>query len=86
MKSDQERMYTGNRANYFASLAVVAELKCRITLAEADEALKPAFEAARKAEAASSTYERGFRWSEADFIATRVIALLIQQLPAPPSK
>lgn len=29
-------------------------------------------------------YERAFAWGEADFIASHVIALLIQELPAPP--
>ena len=31
-------------------------------------------------------YERAHRWGEAAFIATQVIDLLIQQLPAPPAK
>jgi len=86
LKSDHEKIYIGNRASFFASLAIVADLKCRVTLAEADEALKPAFEAARKAEDTSSMFERAKRWSEADFIASQVITLLIQQLSAPPSK
>jgi hypothetical protein len=84
--SDQEKIYIGNRAGFFASLAIIADLKCEVTLAEADEALKPAFDAARKAEGTRSMYERAFRWGQAAFIATQVIALLVQQLPAPPSK
>ena len=86
LNSDHEKIYVGNRASFFASLAIIADLKCKVTLVEADEALKPALEAARKAEDASSMYERAFRWSEADFIATQVIALQIQKLPAKPSK
>jgi len=86
LRSDHERIYVGNRAGFFASLAIIADLKCKVTPAEADEALKPAFEAARKAEDTSSMYEMAFRWGEADFMATQVIALLVQQLPAPPSK
>ena len=84
--SDHEKIYIGTRANFFASLAILADLKCKVTLAEADEALKPAFEAARKAEGTSSMYERALRWGEADFIAAQVAQLLIQQLPIPSSK
>ena len=85
-KSDHEKIYIGNRASFFASLANIADLKCKVTLAAADEALKPAIEAARKAEATSSMYERAQRWSEADFMASQVIAQLIQQLPTAPPK
>lgn len=85
LKSDHVRIYTGNRASFFAALAIIADLKCRVTLAEADEALKPALEAARRAEETSSMYRKAFAWGEAGFIATQVIALLIRQLAAPPA-
>src|SRR5688572_5120717 len=52
--SDQEKIVSGNRAIFYASLATVADLKCKVTLPEADEALTPAFDAARKAEATNS--------------------------------
>ena len=81
-KSDHDKIVMGNRAGFFASLANVADLTCKVTISGADEALKPAFEAARKAEVSRSTYERAQRWSEAAFIATEVIALQIQQLAA----
>lgn len=81
LKSDHERIYIGNRAAFFASLAIVADLTCLVTLADADAALTPALDAARKAEASSSMYERASRWSEANFIASQVIARQIQQLP-----
>ena len=84
--SDQEKIYIGNRANFYASLAIVADLECKVTFAEADKALIPAFEAARKAEATNSMYERALRWSEADFVAAQTAQLLIQALPTPPSK
>jgi hypothetical protein len=84
--SDQERIVAGNRATFYASLAIIADLKCQVTLAEADEALKPAFDAARKAEATRSFYERAVWWGEAGFIVTQVVPMLIKQLPAPPSK
>ena len=83
-KSDHEKIAVGSRASFFASLATTADLKCKVALAEADEALKPALEAARKAEATSSTYERAQRWNEATFIATEVMALQIQRLLASP--
>ena len=82
LKSDHERIYIGNRAAFFASLAIVAELTCVVTLADAEASLTPALEAARKAESTRSMYERAFRWSEANFIASQVIARQIQQLPA----
>ena len=85
-KSDHDKIEMGNRAGFFASLANIADLTCRVKIAEADEALKPAFEAARKAEVSRSTYERAQRWSEAAFIATGVISQLIQQLPAAPPR
>lgn len=81
-KSDHDKIVMGNRAGFFASLANIADLKCKVKIPEADEALKPAFEAARKAEVSRSTYERAQRWSEAAFIASEVTALQIQQLPA----
>ena len=82
LKSDHERIYIGNRAGFFASLAIVADLTCLVTVPNADTALSPALEAARKAEASRSMYERAFRWSEANFMASQVIARQIQQLPA----
>jgi hypothetical protein len=83
--SDHEKIDTGNRAGFFASLAIVADLKCKVTLPEADAALEPAFEAARAAQNSHSMYERAQKWSDASFIATEVIALLLQKLPASPS-
>ncbi|HET7155153.1 MAG TPA: hypothetical protein VFI87_07280 [Hyphomicrobiaceae bacterium] len=86
LKSDQARVVNGSRAGFLASLAIIADLKCRVISADADEALRPAFEAARRAEASDSFYERARMWGEASFIATQVIALLIRDLPAAPSK
>jgi hypothetical protein len=83
-KSDHDKIVLGNRAGFFASLANVADLKCKGTIA--DEALKPAFEAARKAEVSRSTYERAQQWSAAAFIATEVIAQQIRQLPGSAAK
>lgn len=85
-KSDQEKIYIGNRANFYASLAIIADLKCKVPLAGVDDALKPALEAARKAETTRSLYEMAQRWGEAAFIAAQVVALQVQQLPAPPPK
>lgn len=86
LTSDQEKINAGNRARFFASLAIVAALKCHVILAEADDALKSALEMARTAEATRSFYERTIRWGEADFRATQASAMLIPQLPAPPAK
>lgn len=83
-KSDHDKIVLGNRAGFFAALANVADLKCKGTIA--DEVLKPAFEAARKAEVSRSTYERAQQWSAAAFIATEVIAQQIRQLPGSAAK
>jgi hypothetical protein len=83
-KSDQEKIVAGNRATFYTSLATIADLKCKVTLTEADEALKPAFDAARKAEASRSFYQGAVQWSEAGFIATQVVPMLMKQLSAPP--
>ena len=85
-KSDHDKIVLGNRAGFFASLANIADLKCKVTISGADEVLKPGFAAARQAEVSRSTYERAQRWSEAAFIATEVVSQLIQQLPAAPAK
>lgn len=82
--SDQEKIVAGNRATFYASLAIIADLRCKVALAEADEALKPAFDAARKAEATRSFYEEAVHWSEAGFIATQVVSMLMQQPLGPP--
>ena len=84
--SDQERIVASNRATFYASLAIIADLKCKLSLPEADEALKPAFAAAGKAEATNSFYERAVWWGDAAFLATQVVSTLMKQLPAPPSK
>jgi hypothetical protein len=84
--SDQDKINVGNRARFLASLAIVAELKCKVTLAAADDALQPALDAARKAQETPSFYERTVLWGEADFMATQVVAMLVQQLPAPSVK
>lgn len=85
-RSDHERIWVGSRANFRATLAVIADLKCRVTHAEADDALKPAFEAARKAEATDSAYEKTRRFNEANFAATRAVELLTERLVAPGAK
>lgn len=84
--SDQQRVTLGNRANFFASLAIAADLSCRVMSPDADAALRRALDAARQAEAASSFYEKAGLWSDASFIATEAASILLRQLPAEPSK
>ena len=79
-RSDHERISIGSRANFLASLAVIADLKCKVSAPEIDDTLKPALEAARKAEANSSVYERTRGFAAADFTAHQVIDSLIQQV------
>lgn len=83
-RSDHEKIVVGSRAGFFAALALVADLKCKVTLAATDEALEKAFEAARQAEATRSMYARAQKWSEAAYITTEASAILIRQLPAAP--
>ncbi len=85
-RSDHERISVGSRANFLATLAVVADLKCKVTHAEADEALRPALEAARKAEESDSVYEKTNGFNDASFMATRAAALLTERLPASAGK
>ena len=80
-RSDHERISIGSRANFLASLAVIADLKCKVSSPEVDEMLKPALEAARSAEANASVYEKTRGFARADFTAHQVIDLLIQQMP-----
>ena len=79
-RSDHERISIGSRANFLASLAVIADLKCKVSSPEADDMLSPALEAARKAEANSSVYEKTRGFAGADFTAHQAIDRLVQQL------
>ena len=79
VRSDHQKIVLGSRGNFFASLAVIADFTCRSTLSGMDARLKPAFDAARRADETKSAYEKARKWSEADFIATEVIAAFVQQ-------
>lgn len=79
-RSDHERISIGSRANLLASLAVVADLKCKVSSPEVDDLLKPALEAAQEAEANASVYEKTRGFAGADFTAHRVIELLVQRI------
>jgi hypothetical protein len=85
-RSDHERISVGSRANFLGTLALIADLKCKVVLAEVDEALKPALEAARQAESNASVYEQTRGFHEADFLARRAVDLLIERLGAPGAK
>jgi hypothetical protein len=85
-KGDRAKIIIGSRAKFLASLAIVADLKCRINVAEADALLGKALDAVRAAETPSSEYEAAIRWVEADLIVADAVALLISRLPAPLSR
>ena len=85
-RSDHERISVGSRANFLATLAVIADLKCKVALAAADEALNPALQAAREAQSNASVYEQTRGFHEADFLARRAVDLLIERLGAPGAK
>ena len=79
-RSDHERISIGSRANFLASLAVIADLKCKVSSPDVDDMLKPALEAARKADANTSVYERTRGFAGADFTAHQVIDSLVRQV------
>jgi hypothetical protein len=85
-RSDHERISIGSRANFMASLAVIADLKCKVTLAEAADTLEAALESARKAEGNTSVYEKTRGFADADFQAHRLIEQLVQRLGEPSTK
>jgi hypothetical protein len=83
---DRARIIQGNRANFLASLAVVAEFRCKAGGGEVNALLEKALEIGRVAETTTSEYEAASRWTDADLVAAEAIALLVSQLPAPPSR
>lgn len=89
LKSDQGKIDTANQAAFLASLATIADLKCKVTAAgtaDVDAALKRALDAAHKATSTRSFYERSNGWTAANFMASEVIALLVQRIPAGPAR
>jgi hypothetical protein len=83
---DRAQIINGNRAKFLASLAAIAQLKCKANAAEVDALLGKALEVGHVAGTTNSQYEAAQRWTEADLIATDAIALLISQLPASTSR
>jgi hypothetical protein len=83
LPSQQDQTVLAARANFLASLAVVSQLQCSVTLADENQGLQAALEAAGRAEDASSFYEQASRWGEANFALTKVIDALVQRLPSP---
>jgi hypothetical protein len=79
-RGDQARIVRGARANFLASLAVFAELRCVTGHTADDHALDAALQAARSAETAGSFYEQANRWADANFEATSAVELLVQRL------
>jgi hypothetical protein len=77
--SDQTRIVLASRANFLASLAVVAELHCATTDNEATEALQAALQIARAADGTAGFYAQATQWAEANFAATRAIEILVQR-------
>lgn len=82
--SDQGKIVGGSRAHFYMSLAIVAELKCKVTSADADIALSVALRAARDAEDAGTFYETAVHWTEAAVAANQAISEFIGQLSAAP--
>lgn len=81
VSSQQTQVVLGSRANFMASLALVAQLGCAVTLPDGDTALEAALEGARAAVEASSFYEQATRWNEANYALAQLIENLVQRLP-----
>lgn len=84
LKSDQAKIDTANQAAFLASLATIADLKCKVTAAgtaDVDAALKRTLDSAHKATSTRGFYERSSGWTDANFMASEVIALLAQRIP-----
>jgi hypothetical protein len=84
--SDQEKIDLANRARFVATLATIADLRCKVSLPGADEILRRALEAARDAEDTGSFYARTLKWQEAGLIADEAVDLMIKGLPSPTAK
>lgn len=85
-KSDQEKIFTNSRANYLASLAIVADLICGTPVAPAEATLAQAFKAAGEAEKTASFYAQAASLSVANLRASEAISILRQQLATAPGK
>lgn len=82
LASDQAKIDAANSARFLASLAIIADLKCRTPLTEADQTLMSALELARNAANMSSFYQRAVAWNEANDRTLQVISMLVDRLPA----
>lgn len=78
-KSDQAHIVLVTRANYFASLAVFAELSCRGSAPDAEAALARAVAAAQNAAGTNSFYEKVRLWGDAQSLVTEAIAVLVRE-------
>lgn len=84
--SDQERIDLASRARFVATLATVADLRCKAPFADAGEVLQRALNTARDAEDTASFYPRILKWQEAGLIADEAVGLMIKGLPNPAAK
>ena len=79
--SDQERIDLASRARFVATLATIADLRCRVSGADADEIVRKALDVARAAEGTGSFYARTLKWQEAGFIMDEAVGLMIKGIP-----
>ena len=79
--SDQEKTDLASRARFVSTLATIADLRCKVPLAAADEILRRALDAARAAAGTGSFYARTLKWQEAGLIADQAVEVMIKGLP-----
>ena len=85
-KSDQEKIDLVNPACFVARLATMADLRCKVSVPDADEIVGRVLDAARDAENTGSFYARTLKWQEAGFIANEALDLMIRRVPDPTAR
>jgi hypothetical protein len=81
LSSDQAQITRLSRANFFSTMSVAAELRCRTAAGPAPGAVDAALHAARGAASTRGFYEQTIRWGEAQHAANQLIEALVQQVP-----
>jgi hypothetical protein len=79
---DQSRITSINRANFFSSMAIAADLQCIVPLQDGDPAIEAALHAAHAAERALRFYEQTLHWGVAHAAVNEAIERLVQRVEA----
>lgn len=77
---DQAKILLGGQANFHGSLAILADLQCRLTTPDADSVVNAVLQDGRAAASAPPFYEQAQSWGRANFAALQAIEMLTRQL------